>query len=49
MDYAFAPERLFERFAYQVDATYVNRLALPARAAESKRTTRSARRATPRE
>jgi radical SAM superfamily enzyme YgiQ (UPF0313 family) len=31
MDYAFAPERLFERFAHQVDATYVNRLALPAR------------------
>ncbi len=29
--YANDPERLFERFRYQVDATYVNRLVVPAR------------------
>jgi radical SAM superfamily enzyme YgiQ (UPF0313 family) len=31
MDYAYAPERLFARFAHQVDVTYVNRLPMPAR------------------
>ena len=29
--YAYAPERLFARYKYQVDATYVNRLIPPAR------------------
>jgi radical SAM superfamily enzyme YgiQ (UPF0313 family) len=29
--YAYAPERLFARFRYQVDATYANRLRLPAK------------------
>jgi hopanoid C-2 methylase len=29
--HAYAPERLFERFRHQVDATYVNRLVPPAR------------------
>jgi len=29
--YAYDPERLFERFAHQVDATYGNRMAVPAR------------------
>jgi hopanoid C-2 methylase len=29
--YAYAPERLFARFRYQVDATYANRLPLPAK------------------
>jgi hopanoid C-2 methylase len=29
--YAYAPDRLFARFRYQVDATYVNRLRLPAK------------------
>jgi hopanoid C-2 methylase len=28
---AYAPERLFARFRYQVDATYANRLRLPAK------------------
>jgi hopanoid C-2 methylase len=31
MDYAYAPERLFARFRYQVDATYANRIDLPAK------------------
>jgi radical SAM superfamily enzyme YgiQ (UPF0313 family) len=31
VEYAYTPERLFERYRYQVDATYANRLALPAR------------------
>jgi hypothetical protein len=30
--YAYAPERLFARFRYQVDATYLNRLRLRQRA-----------------
>ena len=29
--YAYAPERLFARFRHQVDATYANRLRLPAK------------------
>jgi hopanoid C-2 methylase len=29
--HAYAPERLFARFAYQVDATYAHRMAVPAR------------------
>lgn len=29
--YAYTPERLFSRYRYQVDATYVNRIVLPAR------------------
>jgi Domain of unknown function (DUF4070) len=29
--YAYTPERLFARFRYQVDATYANRLRLPAK------------------
>jgi hypothetical protein len=29
--YAYAPERLFKRFAHQVDATYANRLVGPVR------------------
>ena len=29
--YAYAPERLFKRFAHQVEATYANRLASPVR------------------
>ena len=29
--YAYAPDRLFARFRYQVDATYANRLRLPAK------------------
>jgi hopanoid C-2 methylase len=29
--YAYSPERLFARFRYQVDATYANRLRLPAK------------------
>ena len=29
--HAYAPERLFARFRYQVDATYANRLRLPAK------------------
>jgi radical SAM superfamily enzyme YgiQ (UPF0313 family) len=29
--YAYDPERLFGRFAHQVDATYANRMAVPAR------------------
>ena len=29
--YAYAPERLFARFRYQIDATYANRLRLPAK------------------
>jgi hopanoid C-2 methylase len=29
--HAYAPERLFERFRYQIDATYVNRMRLPAK------------------
>ena len=29
--HAYAPERLFERLRYQVDATYANRLQVPAR------------------
>ena len=29
--YAYTPERLFARFRHQVDATYVNRMQLPAR------------------
>jgi len=40
--YAYAPERLFARFAYQVDATYANRLRVPVR---GKLTLRNAREA----
>ncbi len=29
--YAYTPERVFERFYHQVDATYVNRMKLPAK------------------
>jgi hopanoid C-2 methylase len=29
--YAYAPERLFARFRHQIDATYANRLGLPAK------------------
>lgn len=29
--YAYAPERVFERFRHQVDATYVNQMKLPAK------------------
>jgi hopanoid C-2 methylase len=29
--YAYTPERVFERFHHQVDATYVNRMKLPAK------------------
>jgi hypothetical protein len=31
MDYAYAPERLFARFRHQIDATYANRIDLPAK------------------
>jgi len=31
IDYAYNPERLYARFTHQFDATYVNRLAAPAR------------------
>ncbi len=31
IDYAYSPERLYARFTHQFDATYVNRLAAPAR------------------
>jgi radical SAM superfamily enzyme YgiQ (UPF0313 family) len=31
IEYAYTPERLFERFRHQVDATYVNRMKVPGR------------------
>jgi radical SAM superfamily enzyme YgiQ (UPF0313 family) len=31
IDYAYDPERLYSRFSHQIDATYVNRLAAPAK------------------
>jgi hopanoid C-2 methylase len=31
IEYAYDPERLFARFLHQVDTTYVNRIATPAR------------------
>jgi hypothetical protein len=31
IDYAYRPERLFARFMHQIEATYVNRFAAPAR------------------
>ena len=31
VDYAYEPERLYERFSHQIDATYANRLAAPAK------------------
>jgi len=31
IDYAYAPERLYRRFTHQIDATYANRLATPAK------------------
>lgn len=32
IEYAYAPERLYARFAHQIEATYSNRLVTPARA-----------------
>jgi radical SAM superfamily enzyme YgiQ (UPF0313 family) len=31
IDYAYDPQRLYERFSHQIDATYANRLAAPAK------------------
>jgi radical SAM superfamily enzyme YgiQ (UPF0313 family) len=31
IDYAYDPQRLYSRFSHQIDATYVNRLAAPAK------------------
>jgi radical SAM superfamily enzyme YgiQ (UPF0313 family) len=31
IDYAYDPERLYSRFSHQIDATYANRLAAPAK------------------
>ena len=38
IQYAYTPERIFARFRHQVDATYVNRMRVSARAGSRRRT-----------
>ena len=40
--YAYDPERLFSRFAHQVDATYAHRMVVPARGKLTARNLREA-------